>query len=155
MEIELLNKIYYHDGEISNYERDRNNISFIIKDGWEYDVYYKFELKNINIEVMNNESELICYILDEFNNINKYGNINLFSGDCGKIENSNKYYLKLWIRHPYDFDVKLKVTMNEYKFDGLDINLSNDYDDTGRLYIKFIADEINVEKINKYLLIIR
>ena len=149
MDFKLLDKISYHDGEISNYYRKDNNISFIIKDGWDYDVYYKFELKNVNVEVMNNEPELICYVLDVFNNINKYDSFNLFSGDCGKMEDSNKYYLKLWIRHPYDFDVKLKVTMNEYKFDGLDIKLSNDYDDTGRLYIKFIADEINVVKIDK------
>ena len=149
MGFELLDEIYYHDGEISNYERVGNNISFVIKDGWEYNVYYKFELKNIKIEVMNNEPELICYILDEFNNINKYGNINLFSGASGKIENSDRYYLKLWIRHPYDFDIKLDVTMDEYKFDGLDVGLSNDYDDTGRLYIKFICDEIKVIKVDK------
>ena len=37
----------------------------------------------------------------------------------------------------------------EYKFDGLDVRLSNDYDDTGRLYIKFICDEINVIKVDK------
>lgn len=149
MDFKLLDKISFHDGEISDYKRENNNISFIIKDGWEYDIYYKFELKNVNIQVMNNEPELICYVLDEFNNINKYGKLNLFSGDFGMTEDSNKYYLKLWIRHPYDFGIKLNVTMNEYKFDGLDINLSNDYDDTGRLYIKFIADEINVVKINK------
>jgi len=37
--------------------------------------------------------------------------------------------------------------MEEYKFDGLDVELCNDYDDTGRLFIKFIADDITIEKI--------
>lgn len=149
MDFEVLDKISYHDGDISNYKREGNDISFIIKDGWEYDLYYKFELKNVNIQVMNNSKELICFILDEFNNINKCGQLNLFSGECGKVEDSNKYYLKLWIRHPYDFGIKLDITMDEYKFDGMDVTLSDDYDDTGRLYIKFIADNINIHLIDK------
>ena len=43
--------------------------------------------------------------------------------------------------------------MDEYKFDGLDVSLCDDYDDTGRLYIKFLMDDINVTKydlLDKY-----
>ena len=145
-----LNDISYHDADISDYDRKNKNISFKLKDGWEYDTYYKFELKNIKVQVMNNKPELVCYVLDEFNNINEYGKINLYSGEIGKIEETNnggKYYLKLWIRHPGDFGIDTSVTMDKYKFDGLDVELCNDYDDTGRLFIKFIADDITIEKI--------
>lgn len=145
-----LNDISYHDADISDYDRKNKNISFKLKDGWEYDTYYKFELKNIKVQVMNNKPELVCYVLDEFNNINEYGNINLYSGEAGKIEetyNGGKYYLKLWIRHPGDFGINTDITMEEYKFDRLDVELCNDYDDTGRLFIKFIADDITIEKI--------
>lgn len=142
--------IYYHDADVNNYNREGNNISFELKDGWEYDTYYKFELKNIKVQVMNNKPELICYVLDEFNNINEYGGINLYSGEIGKLEKINteeKYYLKLWIRHPSVFGIDTSVTMDKYKFDGLDVELCDDYDDTGRLYIKFITDDIIIEKI--------
>ncbi|MGN1341764.1 MAG: hypothetical protein ACI4VL_00865 [Bacilli bacterium] len=145
-----LRDINYHDADVNNYNREGNNISFELKDGWEYDTYYKFELKNIKVQVMNNKPELICYVLDEFNNINEYGKINLYSGEIGKLEKTNtegKYYLKLWIRHPSDFRIDTFVTMEKYKFDGLDVELCDDYDDTGRLYIKFITDDIIIEKI--------
>ena len=118
----------------------------------EMDVFnYKVLIENdkcvINSKICILENDDIDNIISTV--INKYGNINLFSGDSGKIENSDRYYFKLWIRHPYDFDIKLDVTMDEYKFDGLDVGLSNDYDDTGRLYIKFICDEIKVIKVDK------
>lgn len=145
-----LQDINYHDADVNNYKREDNNISFELKDGWEYDTYYKFELKNIEVQVMNNKPELICYVLDEFNNINEYGKINLYSGEIGKLEKTNtgeRYYLKLWIRHPSDFGIDTSITMDKYKFDGLDVELCDDYDDTGRLYIKFIADDIIIEKI--------
>ena len=156
MNLELLNKISYHDAEISNYVRNNNNISFQLRDGWIEDDYYKLELKNIKVQVMNNKPGLICFLLDEFNSINKYNNIDLYSGEFGELDESHggkKYYLKLWIRHPGDFGIEPEVTMDEYKFDGLDISLCDDYDDTGRLYIKFLMDDINITKydlLDKY-----
>lgn len=152
MDLELLDKISFHDADLSNYKKEENNISFELKDGWEYDTYFKFELKNVKVQVMDNKSELICYILDEFNNINKYGKINLYSGEGGILDESIdgcKYYLKLWIRHPEQFNITHETTMDEYKFDGMNVTLCDDYDDTGRLYIKFICKDINVVKINK------
>ena len=147
---DYINRINYHDGDIKNYKRNGNNISFELKDGWEYDLYYEFQLKNVKVQLMNNQSDLICYILDVFNNINKYGKINLYSGECGILEEpigKCKYYLKLWIRHPYDLNIKTEITMEEYKFDGIDVVMSDDYDDTGRLYIKFLVEDIVVEKL--------
>lgn len=147
MNIKLLDQINYHDAEIYNYKRDDKNISFELKDGWNNDSYYKFELKNVMVQVMNNKSEYINYVLDEFNNINKNGHINLYSGECCLLDepiDGCKYYLKLWIRHPNDLGIKTGVLLNEYKFDGMDITLCDDYDDTGRLYIKFIVEDINI-----------
>lgn len=156
MNLELLDKISYHDAEISNYMRDGNNISFQLHDGWNEEDYYKIELKNIKVQVMNNKPELICYLLEVFNNINKYDALNLYSGEFGRLEeiqNERKYYLKLWIRHPSDLGIKVDITMDKYQFDCLDVSLCNDYDDTGRLYIKFLFEDINITKydlLDKY-----
>lgn len=156
MNLKLLDKISYHDAEISNYVRNNNNIFFQLRDGWIEDDYYNFELKNIEVQVMNNKPGLICFLLDEFNNINKSNNIILYSGEFGELDKEQgrkKYYLKLWIGHPGDFGIEPEVTMDKYQFDGLDVSLCDDYDDTGRLYIKFLIDDINVTKydlLDKY-----
>ena len=124
-----------------------DDISFEIKDGWDYDIYYKIELNNISVQVMNNEPELICFVLNRFNCLTEEDEINLYSGECGIIEDTGKYYLKLWIRHPNVFGSKVDVNICEYKFDGIDVTLSDDYDDSGMLYIKFLADSISVAKL--------
>ena len=96
---------------------------------------------------MDNDDDLVAYILDTFNNINENGSINLYSGDGGRVEevvDGRKYYLKLWIRHPYDMNIKIDNIISDYKFDGMDVEYSDDYDDTGRLFIKFIASDIDI-----------
>ena len=153
----MLDKINFHDADMYNYVRDGNDISFELKDGWNEDTYYRFDLNNIRVEVMDNTDDLVGYILEEFNNINKYGSINLYSGEGGIVEKAvdeRKYYLKLWIRHPHDFDIKTDDIICDYKFDGMDIELCDDYDDTGRLFIKFIFSSIDIIELypllNKY-----
>lgn len=141
MNLDKLNNISYHDGYVDNYERKGDNISFVLKDGWLDDSYYKFEFKNVKIEVMNNKPELVSYVLDMFNNMNNDG-VWLYSGEINKFE--DKSYLKLWIRYPNNMTNLHSGKSNELYFDKFVVGLSNDYDDTGCLYIKFIADEINV-----------
>ena len=145
MNIEILDEINFHDADIYNYERKDNNISFELKDGWNEKCYYKIKLENVVVQVMNNNDDLVSYILKVFNTINEGDGINLYSGEFGII-NESKCYLKLWIRHPYDMNITLDSVINDFKFDGMNIELCNDYDDTGRLFIKFIADNISVEE---------
>lgn len=146
--LDKVNNINFHDGDIYNYEREDNNISFEIKDGWIDCLYYIIELENVSVQVMNNNPEYICYTLDVFNNrIKNDEQFNLYSGEADSFidsEGMEKYYLKLWIRCPDVKYINCKVTSGGYKFDGMDVELCNDYDDTGMLYIKFIADSINV-----------
>ena len=145
MNIEILDEINFHDADIYNYERKDNNISFELKDGWNDKCYYKIKLNNVVVQVMNNSDDLVSYILNVFNTINESDGINLYSGEFGII-NEGKCYLKLWIRHPYDMNIMIDNVVNDFKFDGMNIELCNDYDDTGRLFIKFIADNISVEE---------
>ena len=149
--LEKINNINFHDGDIYNYERDGNNISFEIKDGWIDCLYYKIELENVSVQVMNNNPEYICYILDVFNNcIKNDEQFNLYFGEADSFIDSDgmeKYYLKFWIRCPDVKYINCKVTSGGYKFDDMDVELCNDYDDTGMLYIKFIADNINVKEL--------
>lgn len=141
MDLEKLNEISYHDGYVTDYECHGNNISFVLKDGWSNDSYYKFEFKNVKIEVINNKPELVSYVIDAFSNMNN-SSVWLYSGEQGVV--GDKSYLKLWIRYPGD---NLNLYSGKSKglyFDGFKVELSDDYDDTGCLYIKFIADKINV-----------
>lgn len=150
MNMDKLDKINFHDADIYNYVREGNDISFELKDGWNEDTYYRFKLNNVKVEVMDNTDDLVGYVLEEFNNINKYGSINLYSGEGGRVEEAvdgRKYYLKLWIEHPHDFDIKTDDIICDYKFDGMDIELCNDYDDTGRLFIKFIFNSIDIVEL--------
>ena len=55
--LDKVNNINFHDGDIYNYEREDNNISFEIKDGWIDCLYYIIELENVSVQVMNNNPE--------------------------------------------------------------------------------------------------
>lgn len=150
MNLELLDEIAFHDAVISKYENDGNDIIFELEDGWLDDVFYELRLNNVKIEVINTLDEYICYVIDSFTNINE-NEIYLYAGEYGEINNiidRDKYYLKLWIQHPGDVGIEGESTMNEFKFDGLNVKVSNDEDATGRLFIKFIVDSINLSKID-------
>ena len=146
MDLKELEKINFHDADIYSYVRKGNNIYFELKDGWNEDCYYKIKLDNVSVQVMNNSADLVSYILNVFNTINESDGINLYSGEFGVVD-ENKHYLKLWIRHPYDMHIKVDNIVQDFKFDGMKIELCDDEDDTGRLFIKFIADSISVEEL--------
>jgi len=104
------------------------------------------------VQVMNNKPEYIKFILDRFNNLDIDDNINLFSGEIGLLDkqvNNCKYYLKLWIRYPWNIDYN--YLDKEYKLGKMNVSLCDDYDDTGNLYIKFVVEDINI--IDLYLLL--
>lgn len=150
--IKELNNIAYHDGYILSYKKEKNNISFVIEDGWLNNVCYTIELKNVTIQVMENKPKVIYYVLNKFNDIKNFEKIVLFSGEVGKISEDNEnsqYYLKLWIDYPLDEFIPSNSLENKYQFDGLDVNICNDYDDTGMFFIKFIADDINLVSISQ------
>ena len=141
--ISQFDKVSYHDSEFYNYNNDGKNITFELKDGWKYNTYYKFELKNVIVQVMNNKSEYVKFVLDRFNNLDIDDSINLFSGEVGLLDepiDNYKYYLKLWIRYPGD--IKNSNLDKEYKLGDMDVTLCDDYDDVGNLYIKFVVEDI-------------
>lgn len=148
MKLELFDKINFHDAKIHEYKRDGNDIIFLIEDGWVSNTYFKVKLKNVKVEVMNNSLELVCYTLDVFNKIIKNGIGGYISSGKGDIIKDNeKYYLKLWIDHPHNMGIKPEITTDKYCFDKFNVSLCNDYDDTGNLYIKFIMDDFDIEKL--------
>ena len=144
MKSELFNQISFHDSEIKGYKKDDNNIILLIKDGWLPNTYFKVKLKNVKVEVMNNNKELISYTLERFNNIFKNGVGHRITH--GMIDNydNDKYYLKLFIYWPDNIILKNQNIIDEYVFDGFNVSLCNDYNDTGYLYIKFIMDDIDI-----------
>ena len=147
MKLELFKKITFHDSEITEYEKDGNNIMFLVKDVfWTPNKCFKIKLKDIRVEVMNNEPKLICYILDYFEDIFKKGrNYHIDHGEVGIQKENNKYNLKIWIDYPQNL-IWVERPNNEYFFDKFSVNLCNDYDDTGDLYIKFIMDDFDIEE---------
>lgn len=147
--IEKLNSISYHEAEIISYKKDNNNIYIELKDGWVDNIYYKIELKNVIVQVMKNEPRLVYYVLDEFNNINASNVLQLYAGKAEKSNERKTYNLKLWIDYPPSKYIEDEVLINKHIFEKQDISLCDDYDDTGRLFIKFIAEDINIVKIEK------
>ena len=148
MKSELFKKISFHDAEIKGYKKDGESIVILIKDGWIPNVYYKVKLKNVKIEIMDNEPKIISYTLNELNNklLNNDGSW-IDSADFGTYEN-NKYYLKLYmIGWPSKEKIEKQNIMNEYYFDGFNVRLCNDYNDTGIIYVKFIIDDFDIQEI--------
>jgi len=144
MKSELFNQISFHDSEIKDYKKDDNNIILLIKDGWLPNTYFKVKLKNVKVEVMNNNKELISYTLERFNNIFKNGVGHRITHGIIDNYDNDKYYLKLFIYWPDNTILKNQNIMDKYEFDGFNVSLCNDYNDTGYLYIKFIMDDIDV-----------
>lgn len=140
----LLDEINFHDGMISSYKKEDNNIIFVIDDGLIAEDTYEIKLIDVSMQIQKYENQIVLYAIDYLNNINNY-NVWLYSGDYGYLDN-NKLYLKLWIRYPMYNDV-IYDEKEEFVFDGFKITLSDDYDDIGHVFIKFIVSDIEVRKI--------
>jgi len=140
----LLDEINFHDGMISSYRKEDNNIIFVIDDGLIAEDTYEFKLIDVSMQIQKYDNQIVLYAIDYLNNINNY-NVWLYSGDYGYLDN-NKLYLKLWIRYPMYNDV-IYDEKEEFVFDGFKITLSDDYDDIGHVFIKFIVSDIEVRKI--------
>ena len=140
----LLDEINFHDGMISSYRKEDNNIIFIIDDGWIAENTYEIKLIDVSIQIQKYDDQIILYTIDCLNNINN-DSVWLYSCDYGHLDN-NKFYLKLWIRYPFGDETSYDET-EDFIFDNLKITLSDDYDDEGQIFIKFIASDIEIKKI--------
>lgn len=148
MKSELFHKINFHDSKIKEYKKDGTNIAILIEDGWIPNTYFKIKLTNVKVEVMNNKPDLIRLTLDRFYNIfTNDAEHNIAGGQLGFHNDNNQYYLKLYIDWPYNFKSQEQNTVDKYYFDGFGVDLCNDYNDTGNLYIKFIMDDFYIEEI--------
>ena len=141
-----LNNFNFHDSEISEFKIDKNNISFLLELDWFEKGCYKFFISNSEIYLPDRDRKYLKYLINRL--IDNNDKMVVFSGESGILEN-NKCYLKLWFDYPFDELVDDGVDFN-YKLGDIDINLSNEFDDTGRLYIKFIADDIDVVNYFKF-----
>lgn len=141
---ELLRKISFHDAIVTEYEKKGRNVFLELKDGWTNNLYYKIELSNVEIEMQKYDKAIVLAGIKLFNDINDYG-LDLFAGEVGKYKDG-KFFLKLWVEYPEDTD---SIDLNEkLEFDGFSINLSDEFDDVGRFFIKFIFDDVFVNIVN-------
>lgn len=136
-------KINFHDTTITKYQKKGNNIILELKDGWDENICYRLELINVNIQVQKYPSPIISYAIDKLNKIN-IKKLNIYSGDYGQYDET-KFFLKLWIDYPLDIELSNNNDKDTFEFDGITIELSDEYDDIGQLFIKFITDHINIE----------
>ena len=147
MKLELFEKISFHDSKIKAYKKNENDITFLIEDGWIPDTYFKITLKNIKVEVMRNNISIIRATLYHFNAIfKKDANYHIDGREIGIDEESNKYYLKIYIDWPKPMMATTKEERNTFEFDGIKVDFCDDYNDTGDVYIKFIMDDFEVEE---------
>lgn len=143
VEIRNVNKISnfnFHDSEIRDFKINKDNIFFVVEFNDFEKGCFKFFISNSEVYLPNREKKYLKYLINKLTDDNN--KMVVFSGESGVLDN-NKCYLKLWFDYPFetleddgiDFDNKLG---------DIDIKLCDEYDDTGRLYIKFIADDVDV-----------
>lgn len=142
--VEKLNNFNFHDSKISNFKINKDNISFLLEIDWFKKGCFRFSIDNSEVYLSNCDKKYLKYLINKLTN----DKIVVFSGESGILDN-NKCYLKLWFDYPFGTLIDDGVDFDN-KLGNLDINLSNEYDDTGRLYIKFIADDIDLVYLFKF-----
>lgn len=135
-----LNEINFHDGYITNFKTNDKDVEFEFIDGFEENKMFKIKLSNVEIYVQEYKMEIINYVIDRLLNI-KNNELHVFAGEYG-ISN-NKKFLKIWIDYPVNVEL-LKLNEYDSNLNGIIIQTSDDYDDVGQIFIKFVANDIEV-----------
>lgn len=135
-----LSEINFHDGYITNFKTNNKDIEFEFIDGYNEKNIFKINLKNVEVFVQEYKTEVVNYTIDKLLNSTD-DKLYVFAGDYGN--DNNKKFLKIWIDYPLNTDLS---KINEYNssLDNIDIKRSSEFDDVGKIFIKFIADDIEV-----------
>jgi len=135
-----LNEINFHDGYIIDFKTNDKDIEFKYIDGFEEKEIFKVKLSNVEIYIQKYKMEIINYVIDRLLNVNS-NKLYVFAGEYGN--ENNKKFLKIWIDFPLNNDLS---KINEYNNSLNDINVktSSNFDDVGKIFIKFIATDIEV-----------
>ena len=135
-----LNKINFHDGYITNFKTSDKDIEFEFIDGCEVNKIFKISLRNVEIFVQEYKKEIVNYVLDKLLNSTN-DKLYVFDGKYG-IDNGEKF-LKVWIDYPLNNDL-LDVDDYNNSLNGIEVKISSDYDDIGKIFIKFISADIEI-----------
>ena len=135
-----LNKINFHDGYVSNFKANNKDIEFEFIDGFKENKIFNIKLSNVEIYVQEYKMEIINYVIDRLLNVNS-NELYVFAGEYGS-ENDKKF-LKVWIDYPLNDDLS---KINEYNssLENIEVKTSSEFDDAGKIFIKFIATDIEV-----------
>jgi len=135
-----LNEINFHDGYITNFKTNDKNVEFEFIDGFEENKIFKIKLSNVEILVQEYKMEIINYVIDRLLNTDNE-ELYVFDGEYG-VDN-NKEFLKIWIDYPLNADLsKIKEYNND--LNGIFVQKASDYDDVGQIFIKFVANDIEI-----------
>lgn len=137
-----LNKINFHDGYITNFKTNNKDIEFGFIDGCNERNHFKIDLKNVEVFVQEYKTEIMNYAIDKLLN-SANDKLYVFDGEYGN-ENNDKF-LKVWIDYPLNNDLS-KIKEYNNSLNGISVKTSSDFDDSGKIFIKFIAT--NIEVIN-------
>lgn len=135
-----LSEINFHDGYITNFKNNNKDIEFEFIDGYNEKNIFKINLKNVEVFVQEYKTEVVNYTIDKLLN-SADDKLYVFDGEYGN--ENNKKFLKIWIDYPLNNDLSM---IKEYNNSLNDINVktSSDFDDVGKIFIKFIATDIEV-----------
>lgn len=137
--MDSLNKIHFHDGYITNFKINNKDIQFEFIDGWE-EKRFKFNLRNVEVFIQEYKTEIVNYAINELSN-SIDDKLYVFSGEYGT--HNNEKFLKIWIDYPLNNNFS---NIKEYNnsLNGICVKTSSDYDDVGKIFIKFVATDIEV-----------
>lgn len=135
-----LSEINFHDGYITNFKNNNKDIEFEFIDGYNEKNIFKINLKNVEVFVQEYKTEVMNYTIDKLLN-SADDKLYAFDGEYG-IEN-NKKFLKVWIDYPLNNDLS-KINKYNNSLNGIIVKTSSDFDDVGKIFIKFIATDIEV-----------
>lgn len=135
-----LSEINFHDGYITNFKNNNKDVEFEFIDGYNEKNIFKINLKNVEVFVQEYKTEVVNYTIDKLLNSTD-DKLYVFDGEYGN--ENNKKFLKVWIDYPLNNDLS---KINEYNnsLNGIIVKTSSDFDDVGKIFIKFIATDIEV-----------
>lgn len=135
-----LNEINFHDGYMTNFKTNNQDIEFEFIDGYDEKNIFKINLKNVEVFVQEYKTEVVNYAIDKLLNSTN-DKLYVFDGEYGN--KNNKKFLKVWIDYPLNNDLS---KINEYNnsLNDISVKTSSDFDDVGKIFIKFIATDIEV-----------
>lgn len=137
-----LSEINFHDGYITNFKTNNKDIEFEFIDGYNEKNIFKINLKNVEIFVQEYKTEVVNYTIDKLLNSTD-DKLYVFDGEYGN--ENNKKFLKIWIDYPLNNDLS-KIKEYNNSLNDINVKTSSDFDDVGKIFIKFIATDIEVIK---------